>query len=59
MGVEVALTELDIRIKLPPTPEKLAQQATDYGNVVAACVAMDRCIGISELFCPSIVHSQL
>lgn len=48
LGVEVALTEVDIRMTLPVTDAKLAQQAVDYKNVVGACVAVGRCIGISK-----------
>ncbi|CCX06150.1 Similar to Endo-1,4-beta-xylanase; acc. no. O60206 [Pyronema omphalodes CBS 100304] len=47
LGVEVALTEVDIRMTLPVTDAKLAQQAVDYKNVVGACVAVGRCIGIT------------
>ncbi|KAJ5087048.1 CAZyme family GH10 [Penicillium alfredii] len=38
LGVEVAITELDIRLTLPATDALLAQQSTDYRNTVAACV---------------------
>ncbi|KAJ8521912.1 hypothetical protein ONZ45_g1484 [Pleurotus djamor] len=47
LGVEVALTELDIRMTLPVTPEKLAQQKADYQYVVAACNAVPACVGIT------------
>ncbi|KAL7276594.1 hypothetical protein RUND412_000397 [Rhizina undulata] len=47
LGVEVAITELDIRLTLPTTTASLAQQATDYGSVVSACVAVSGCIGIT------------
>ncbi|KAI5777755.1 beta-1,4-endoxylanase [Geopyxis carbonaria] len=47
LGVDVAITELDIRMTLPSDATKLAQQATDYGNVVKACVAVSRCVGIT------------
>jgi endo-1,4-beta-xylanase len=40
LGIEVAVTELDIRMTLPATPALLAQQKTDYQNVVAACKAV-------------------
>jgi GH35 family endo-1,4-beta-xylanase len=33
VGVEVAITELDIRMNLPETSALLAQQKTDYQNV--------------------------
>lgn len=46
-GVEVAITELDIRMTLPATQAQLAQQETDYRNVVAACEAVDACVGIT------------
>lgn len=47
LGVEVALTELDIRMTLPVTDAKLQQQKTDYQNVIAACKAVPKCIGIT------------
>lgn len=47
LGVEVALTELDIRIKLPSTAALLKQQSTDYQNTVEACLAVDGCVGIT------------
>lgn len=47
LGVEVAVTELDVRMTLPSTAALLAQQSTDYANTVAACVATAGCIGIT------------
>jgi endo-1,4-beta-xylanase len=47
LGVDVALTELDIRLTLPRTAAKDAQQATDYRSVVSACVAVSRCVGVT------------
>ncbi|TFK74187.1 endo-1,4-beta xylanase [Pluteus cervinus] len=47
LGVEVAITELDIRITLPVTPEKLEQQKKDYAAVVAACNSVKGCIGVT------------
>jgi endo-1,4-beta-xylanase len=47
LGVDVYVTELDIRMPTPPTPEKLAQQAADYRTVVSACVAVRRCKGVT------------
>ena len=41
LGVEVAITELDIRMTLPSTPALLAQQKTDYTTVISACQAVD------------------
>ncbi|KAH8110176.1 endo-1,4-beta xylanase [Phellopilus nigrolimitatus] len=47
LGVEVAITELDIRMTLPSTDALLAQQATDYASVAAACNAVSGCVGIT------------
>jgi endo-1,4-beta-xylanase len=47
LGVEVAITELDIRITLPVTDAKLAQQKKDYQTVIAACKAVAGCIGVT------------
>jgi endo-1,4-beta-xylanase len=47
LGVDVAITELDIRMQLPADSAKLAQQAADYKAVVSACVAVARCAGVT------------
>ncbi|KAL9624975.1 MAG: hypothetical protein Q9160_000704 [Pyrenula sp. 1 TL-2023] len=47
LGVDVAITELDIRMTLPATPALLAQQSTDYATTVTACLNTPRCIGIT------------
>jgi endo-1,4-beta-xylanase len=47
LGVDVAITELDIRMQLPATEAKLAQQRTEYETVVKACVAVTRCTGVT------------
>ncbi|KAK8230569.1 glycoside hydrolase superfamily [Phyllosticta capitalensis] len=47
LGVEVAITELDIRTKTPASDDTLQQQSTDYQTVVNACLAKDACIGIT------------
>src|SRR3569833_132030 len=48
LGLDVAVTELDDRIQLPASNSTLQQQATDYGNVVKACLAVSRCVGGSQ-----------
>ncbi len=48
LGVDVAVTELDDRIKLPATSANLTQQANDYSAVVRACLAVTRCVGVSQ-----------
>jgi endo-1,4-beta-xylanase len=43
LGVAVAVTELDVRLKLPVTPEKLTEQALLYQHVLAVCLAVATC----------------
>lgn len=47
LGLEVAYTELDIRMTLPSTDAMLVQQSTDYNKVVSACLNVEDCIGIT------------
>ncbi|WP_198680699.1 endo-1,4-beta-xylanase [Lentzea terrae] len=47
LGVDVAITELDVRMNLPADSAKLATQAADYGAVARACLAVTRCVGIT------------
>jgi len=46
-GLDVAITELDIRMTLPSDATKVAQQSTDYTNVVKACLGNTKCVGIT------------
>ena len=47
LGVDVAITELDIRIPLPATSASEAQQKTDFESTVGACVKTQRCVGVT------------
>ncbi|EIN11129.1 hypothetical protein PUNSTDRAFT_119286 [Punctularia strigosozonata HHB-11173 SS5] len=47
LGVQVAITELDVRIPDPVTQADLEQQATDFATVVNACQAVTNCVGIT------------
>jgi len=47
LGLEVAITELDVRMVLPETPALLEQQKSDYQNMVAGCMMVERCVGIT------------
>jgi len=47
MGVDVAITELDIRLLLPANSSNLAQQSSDYEATVGACMQVERCVGIT------------
>ncbi|KAF5320409.1 hypothetical protein D9611_010712 [Ephemerocybe angulata] len=46
-GLEVAITELDIRVKRPVDDEKLAQQKQEYELVTRACLDLPSCVGIT------------
>ncbi|MFG2021531.1 endo-1,4-beta-xylanase [Actinomadura geliboluensis] len=43
LGVDVHITELDIRMNTPADSSKLATQANDYKKVVSARLAVSRC----------------
>lgn len=47
LNLDVAITELDIRMTLPPTQANLAQQVLDYEEVFNACFRVTRCVGIT------------
>ncbi|KLO10182.1 glycoside hydrolase [Schizopora paradoxa] len=46
-GVDVAITELDVRMTVPPSAADLEQQTKDYATVINACKAVSRCRGIT------------
>jgi endo-1,4-beta-xylanase len=47
LGVEVALTELDIRFaSLPANSTMIEQQAIDYSEMVNACLFVPKCVGV-------------
>jgi endo-1,4-beta-xylanase len=47
LGLEVIITELDIRMTMPSDSGKLEQQGQDYQQVVSACVAVSGCAGVT------------
>lgn len=47
MGLEVAYTEMDVRMKTPASEEGLEQQKTDFGSLVGACVDAEGCVGVT------------
>jgi endo-1,4-beta-xylanase len=47
LGLEVAVTELDVRVNTPATADELATQADYYKQTVAACLAVKQCVGIT------------
>jgi len=46
-GLDLAITELDIRILKPVTAAQRSQQQTDYNTVANACLAISNCVGIT------------
>ncbi|MER6351643.1 endo-1,4-beta-xylanase [Streptomyces sp. NPDC001634] len=47
LGLDTALTEVDVRMQLPATEAKLAEQATWYRDLTEACLAVRRCVGVT------------
>ncbi|EOD48606.1 putative glycosyl hydrolase family 10 protein [Neofusicoccum parvum UCRNP2] len=45
--LEIAITELDVRIELPNDDTKIEQQAVIYADVVSACQKVKACVGIT------------
>jgi endo-1,4-beta-xylanase len=43
LGLEIAVTELDVRMVLPVTPEKLATQADYYRRALTDCLSVKVC----------------
>lgn len=44
LGLDVDITEMDVRMILPATPELLATQASWYSQVMQDCIAVRRCV---------------
>lgn len=47
LGLEVSVTELDIRIPLPASSAELAQQSADYKTASENCLGVARCAGVT------------
>jgi endo-1,4-beta-xylanase len=47
LGLDVAITEADVRMSLPATADELAKQATHYGNMMDACLQVERCVSFT------------
>lgn len=47
LGVDVAITELDVRMPVPVQSGALAAQAAVYGRAIAACLAVPRCRSVT------------
>ena len=44
LGLDVAITEMDVRMMLPATPDQLAAQASVYTQLMQDCIAVPRCV---------------
>jgi len=47
LNVDVAYTEIDIRMNQPFSQQKLQLQAQQYANVTLSCMAVKRCVGLT------------
>ncbi|CAE6462743.1 unnamed protein product [Rhizoctonia solani] len=47
LGLDVAITELDIRYTLPQNDALVTAQAENYKYVMNACLAVSRCVGVT------------
>lgn len=43
----MAITELDIRMTVPPQKKDLEQQAKDFEQVASVCKSVARCVGVT------------
>ncbi|MET7302503.1 endo-1,4-beta-xylanase [Embleya sp. NPDC005575] len=43
-GFDVAITELDVRMTLPPTQAQVDAQTAAYDSIVRSCIAVTRCV---------------
>ncbi|MEO3811428.1 endo-1,4-beta-xylanase [Sphaerisporangium sp. B11E5] len=47
LGLDIVISELDVRMPMPRTAAKDYQQATDYSTMVRACLVVPRCKGVT------------
>ncbi|MGZ4463670.1 MAG: endo-1,4-beta-xylanase [Gaiellaceae bacterium] len=47
LGLDIAVTEADVRMQLPATPDSLSRQADAYRKLVEACLAVKRCVSFT------------
>lgn len=47
LGVDVAYTEIDIRMRTPSNSQKLQALADAYGRVARSCMNVKRCVGMT------------
>jgi endo-1,4-beta-xylanase len=47
LGLELAITEADVRMRLPATPDKLAVQAEYFARLAQACLDVPPCVSFT------------
>jgi endo-1,4-beta-xylanase len=47
LGLDVAVTEADVRVPLPPSDAKLSAQADYFRQILQACLAVERCVSFT------------
>ncbi|WP_304592158.1 endo-1,4-beta-xylanase [Nocardiopsis sp. L17-MgMaSL7] len=47
LGLDVEISELDVRIPEPASDEHLSAQADEYRHVLESCLAVSRCVGVT------------
>ena len=47
LGLEVAVTELDVRIPAPVTDRDLSEQRDEYRDVLSACLEVEGCVNVT------------
>jgi endo-1,4-beta-xylanase len=47
LGLEIWITEVDIRMNMPASQQNLQQQASDYAEVYGICQAVSACRGVT------------
>ncbi|MFD3684015.1 endo-1,4-beta-xylanase [Nocardiopsis sp. NPDC058631] len=47
LGLDVTVSELDVRLPEPPGPEQLEAQAHEYQRVVEACLDVPTCVNVT------------
>ena len=48
LGLQIHVSEMDVRLGAPPSPEALAMQAQVYANVMNACLGVDACVHLGR-----------
>ncbi|KAH9820793.1 family 10 glycoside hydrolase [Melampsora americana] len=47
LGLDVPITELDIRVLMPATKSDMETEVSNYKTVVETCLSVDRCVGVT------------